>query len=255
MDPHELAIAALNKVAQSSNYVRVAGSGNVASSSRSNPLIDATATRVEDAVENNVLDSSASSPKEISQQIPVGRRRGENNTGEEFDRYQQIVTPALPSNASHNSQDTTDSHDVVSTPPTSEGFSSQSTNQEGPVTGLSQLSHPAASQDRRPSNTASGNLGLPGILTTGQKRTADGQVKTDSLNSPVSPKSLNRSGHSRSTSNISDISSATSNRIGEVRHAVSMQGAILTITSFHQNYELAFHTPWSKSITVGNPIQ
>ncbi|KAH6676409.1 hypothetical protein B0J14DRAFT_476879 [Halenospora varia] len=114
------------------------------------------------------------------------------------------------SNESDNSQSTNESQDVA-TPPTSasEGFSSQSTNQDGPMSQLSQLSQLAAAQQPLTS-TSRPTLSIPSAA--GQKRTADGQVKSGGSGSPESPQ---KRGHSRNTSNVSSASVASS-RIGEI---------------------------------------
>ncbi|KAH7355152.1 hypothetical protein BKA65DRAFT_394361 [Rhexocercosporidium sp. MPI-PUGE-AT-0058] len=115
--------------------------------------------------------------------------------------------------SSNNSQSTTDGPDGVSTPPTStsDGFSSQSTNADGPLSQLSQLSQLAAAAQPLIS-TSSTRPALNIAPTAGQKRTADGQIKPSS----ASPNSPNVRGHSRNTSAVSNVSSVASSRIGEL---------------------------------------
>lgn len=119
---------------------------------------------------------------------------------------------------SDNSQSTVDSQEQVFTPPGSDEFSSQSTYQDGgPLSQLSQLSQLAAAQPPLESKTST-TPPKPNItLNAGQKRTADGHVKstTPTSNSP-SPKGLQPvRGHARNTSTVSNASSVAS-RFGEV---------------------------------------
>ncbi|CAG8962301.1 hypothetical protein HYFRA_00005356 [Hymenoscyphus fraxineus] len=126
--------------------------------------------------------------------------------GKEFHKEDQNNAHTNPqSNSSDNSQST------IASPPTSssEGFSSQTTNQDGPLSQLSQLSQLAAQQQPL-TNTTRPTLSIS--PTAGQKRTADGQIKENISNSPMSPR---RRGHSRNTSAVSNLSSS-SNRLGEL---------------------------------------
>jgi hypothetical protein len=102
--------------------------------------------------------------------------------------------------------------DGASTPPTStsDGFSSQGTNRDSQISQLSQLSQLAAVQE--PLNAVSGpNISI--LPTVGLKRTADGELKSATSKSPVSPKFPVR-GHVRNRSGVSNASSTS--RIGEV---------------------------------------
>ncbi|KAH8809160.1 hypothetical protein F5884DRAFT_676578 [Xylogone sp. PMI_703] len=116
----------------------------------------------------------------------------------------EVLATSLQSTSSLNSQ-STDLQDGTSTSPTSEGFSSQSTNPDGPLSQLSQL---AAAQ--APLSTGPGGRSLSVVTTStaGHKRTADGQVKT-----PISPREVPFRRHSRTISNASSIGS---NRLGEL---------------------------------------
>ena len=193
MEPHELAIAALSEVAGSHSHSHSTTLG----SSRSRIAgIDMASLMTNNGVVENAADAhepfQQSSPSQTIMSQP----------GKEA-RTSQVAQPEQQSNSSNNSQSTTDGHDTVSTPPTSasEGFSSQSTNQDGQLSQLSQLSELAAAATRP-------SLTIP--PAAGHKRTADGQLKANSPDrSPVR-------GHSRNPSSVSNVSSATSSKIGEV---------------------------------------
>jgi len=113
--------------------------------------------------------------------------------GRQANEYKsKSIPPSQESQETQNSQSTVDdNNEIASTPPTSDGFSSQSQESQ-----LSQLSAVAATQE---SITA---------YSTGQKRTASGVIK-------FTVASVVGAGHSRSTSNINS-SSNVNNRIGEV---------------------------------------
>lgn len=116
---------------------------------------------------------------------------------------------------SDNSQSTVDGQDAIFTPPASDEFSSQSTDQDGGP--LSQLSQLAAAQLPLESNTNTTPPKINITLNASQKRTADGHVKSKVSNSTSpSPKgpSFVRS-HTRNTSTVSNASSVAS-RFGEV---------------------------------------
>jgi hypothetical protein len=204
MDPHEVAIAALNQVAQSPHR-RQPSAGNVASS-RSDP----NATGVD--MKNNAREENAAGAQEQSQHM-VGSGGITSNAGGSQES-QSSTAPALQSTSSNNSQSTADGHDGVSTPPTStsDGFSSQGTTQDGQISQLSQLSQLAAAQQPMATPPAA-RPNIAVASTAGHKRTADGQVKPPS---PASPREFRVRGHSRTTSAVSNISSGTSSRIGEV---------------------------------------
>jgi hypothetical protein len=203
MEPHELALAALNQVAQS------------AVSSHRDPS---------DKVESFLGSQSATTGIDMNNNITVVAPQEDPQPGS---RSEEIMTStvrgqedlhnlaSIPT-SSNNSQTTLDGHDTVSTPPTStsDGFSSQNTSQEGYHSQLSQLSQIAAAQEPL------GNSSRPTASiasTAGQKRTADGEVKPGSSISPERPQAR---GHSRNTSAVSNASSAAS-RIGEVEHLKS----------------------------------
>ncbi|KAH8678841.1 hypothetical protein BGZ60DRAFT_252241 [Tricladium varicosporioides] len=202
MDPHALAIAALNQVTESAGHSRDIPDKLAASNPNATGIDMATAM-----IHNTTVDSSTSHAQELSRASgPSTAVTGKEDT---MGQYNDKVIHAH-SNESDNSQSTNESQDVA-TPPTStsEGFSSQGTNQDGPMSQLSQLSQLAAAQQPLTS-TSRPTLSIPSAA--GQKRTADGQVKSGGSGSPESPK---KRGHSRNTSNVSSASVASS-RIGEI---------------------------------------
>ncbi|KAG9237774.1 hypothetical protein BJ875DRAFT_369281 [Amylocarpus encephaloides] len=140
----------------------------------------------------------------------LSRIQGNSSAATKPPLYSRNATTAEAS--SENSQSTSDGHDVA-TPPTSnsEGFSSQSTNQDGSMAQLSQLSQ-LATAAQRPLTIATTRPNLTISPTAGQKRTADGQVKESSAISSMSPRAK---GHSRNASAVSNTSAASS-RIGEI---------------------------------------
>lgn len=202
MEHPDLEIAALDSVAQSSGN----GRDTVKTSSSRNAGIDRPPTMDH----NTIVDNTANTQEPSQQSSRTGMAVSAIGEGAEDTNS----ATGLPSTSSNNSQSTIDVQDA-STPPTSisEGFSSQSTNQDAPMSQLSQLSQLAAAQQpltsisaARPSTTIAPTAGL--------KRTADGQLKQAHSNSPPSP---HVRGHSRTTSGVSNAS-ATSSRIGEVRY-------------------------------------
>lgn len=204
MDPHELAIAALNQVAaHSSTHRRDLAAGKTASSPN--------ATGVD--MPNNATDDDAANGQESSQTLQG--TDGMASKGRASHESQNNTIPGVQSASTTNSQTTAEGH-ALSTPPTSasDGFSSQSTNPEGQMSQLSQLIHLAAAQPPM-THTPAARPNLPIAPTAGQKRTADGQVKPTLSNSPPSPYGYHARGHSRNTSAVS-ISSTTSTKIGEV---------------------------------------
>ncbi|TVY23622.1 hypothetical protein LHYA1_G007627 [Lachnellula hyalina] len=203
MEHHELAIAALDSVAQSSWN----GRDTVKPSSSRNTGIDRQST-----MDHNTIVDNTVNVQEPSQQFS-GTSMAVSASGERAEDINN-ATSALPSTSSNNSQSTIDVQDA-STPPTSisEGFSSQSTNQDLPMSQLSQLSQLAAAQQPLTSASVSRpNNSIAPTPTAGLKRTADGQLKQAHANSPPSP---HVRGHSRTTSGISNAS-ASSSRIGEI---------------------------------------
>ncbi|TGO48391.1 hypothetical protein BOTNAR_0478g00090 [Botryotinia narcissicola] len=119
---------------------------------------------------------------------------------------------------SDNSQSTVDGQDAVFTPPASDEFSSQSTDQDGgPLSQLSQLSQLAAAQLPLECKTNTTPPKINITLNASQKRTADGHVKSKASNStspsPKGPSSVRS--HTRNTSTVSNASSVAS-RFGEL---------------------------------------
>lgn len=210
MEPHELAIAALSEVAHSSTHRRDFSTGKVASS---RPSPNATGVDM-----NNAIDDNAAGVQEPSQQSQ--RTNPMSSTVGEGQEYSNNATLSLQSTSSNYSQSTADGHDV-STPPTSasDGFSSQSTNPEGQLSQLSQLSQLAAAAQPM-TNTSAARPNLSIAPTAGHKRTADGQVKPILFTSPTSPHGPKIRGHSRNTSAVSAVSTASS-KIGEVNKGLS----------------------------------
>jgi hypothetical protein len=202
MEPHELAIAALNTVAHSSSHRRDLNPGKVADARY------AGSDRLD--MKNNVTDDSAAATQEPSQgtgamSSAIGGRDG-------YTRERVLESPS-----SEGSQSSSDGQDV-STPPTSNGFSSQSTNADG-LSQLSQLSQLAAAAQPM-TNTSAARPTLSIAPTAGHKRTADGQVKIAKSDPPASPHRSKIHGHSRNTSTVSAVSNASS-KIGEVNKGSS----------------------------------
>ena len=215
MDAHELAIAALNEVAQSGSHRRKTNASvDKVTSTRNGAGIDI----LDITTNNKIVHSPAGAQKASPTLLPTGDIMSE---ADKLAGDQNEAVPGQQSTSSHNSQYTPEGHDIASTPPTStsDGFSSQSTNQDSQVSQLTQLSQLAAAQRPLLDTTAM----RPNPATAGQKRTADGQVKPGSASSPTKS---HTHGHSRSTSTISNVSSVASSRIGEVRHGKSSQQTV-----------------------------
>ena len=192
MEPHALAIAALQQVANSSSHR--------GSSTTESLRLDAT-TAID--MRNNGNNAPKASRTHEDPQQARGSDTMSSTVGDSQE-YANNVPRGLQSTSSNSSQD--------DTPPTStsDGFSSQSTNPEGQLSQLSQLSQLAAyAQPLTAASAAQPNLS---IASTGMKRTADGQVKPTPVTSPTSPRGSKIRGHSRNTS----AASAASSKIGEV---------------------------------------
>lgn len=192
MDAHQLAIAALSQVTHPSSDHR-----DTPAAQHSRSIPDATTASY---MNNNTIHDISPANQEISQSTKAIPRAASTMV----DSQDSTLQPT----SSNNSQTTNDGHDGASTPPTSDGFSSQSTNQDSQLSHLSQLSQLAAAQQPLDSS----RFARPYPATAGQKRTADGQIKSPSPPSPTRP----RRGHSRNTSAVSNVSSAASSRIGEI---------------------------------------
>lgn len=207
MDAHDLAVAALRKVdSRPAASHQVAGKVKVASRSKPN----ATGVDIDmDAVTSNETVDNHADTHERSQPSPASRMM--SRSGTRPDVQQNNTASVLQTTSSDNSQSTTDGHDTASTPPTSasDGFSSQSTNQDGPSSQLSQLSQLAAAQEPL-GGRSSVRPNISIVPTAGHKRTADGHVK------PPSPDGPQVRGHSRNTSAVSSVSSAPSSKMGEL---------------------------------------
>ena len=208
MEPYDLAIEALRKVDTTSHRGNLAGQ---AASSRSSP--NAPGIDIGPPMANNRSDGDAAGSHELSQPL-LGTQGCISRSGAGQDLQSNTVR-GLQTASSNNSQSTMDGHDVVSSPPTStsDGSSSQNTNPDRQLSQLSQLSQLAAAQEPL-GQTSSTRPNLSVASTAGYKRTADGQVKPLSATSPESP---HFGGHSRNSSSVSNVSSATSSRIGGVR--------------------------------------
>ncbi|KAK2624478.1 hypothetical protein QTJ16_006428 [Diplocarpon rosae] len=205
MDSQQLALAALNRVKQSKSAMASSHCEIVPGKGASST---ATATGMENPAPNEEPMHNAANtygrpkaPYKSDRDMPLSALGME----EPIDALLAPKTTAL----SDISQSTTDGHDTASTAPTStsDGLSSQSAITDGQLSQLSQLSQLAASQRRLSSSTRPILAIAP---TAGQKRTADGQVKSSS----ISPGSPNIRGHSRNTSAVSTASSVS--RIGEL---------------------------------------
>jgi hypothetical protein len=205
MDPKQQAIAALQQVAQSAGHRDHTGK------------IAFNATTGSDMISSTTHNSVVSKQAHTDGQTQMMPETDRNWTGKEEGREHSTYATATnqpSSNSNDNSQSTSDSHGIA-TPPTSssEGFSSQSTNQDGALSQLSQLSQLAAAQQPLASTTTRPKLAIS--PTAGQKRTADGQIKL-AQSSPVN--TTKTRGHSRNVSTISNVSN-TSSKIREVRYA------------------------------------
>lgn len=127
--------------------------------------------------------------------------------------YSNITGDGSMNGASSNGSQSTSAGDGTGTftPRTStsdeNNFSSQSTSDT--LSQLSQLSQIAAAQ-RPLASTSAPRMVVEGAAA-GQKRTADGMVKV-----AQSPRGAGYYGHSRNTSTVSNVSTASSSRIGEV---------------------------------------
>ncbi|RKF55428.1 hypothetical protein GcM3_201030 [Golovinomyces cichoracearum] len=182
MEPHELAIAALDQVARNSSSCNRAESGRTS---------------------NEGLNSSAgvhSSALVNSGNDVLMQRGGKEQESQGSSRIDLKITGSNPPS--------TDKESRLSTPPSSNSdtISSQNVKSQGPQSHLSQLSNVAAAQE--PLNNA---LATP--LTAGQKRTADGHVKSESPNYSAS---ISKTQHSRKISTVSNGSPANSTRIEEL---------------------------------------
>lgn len=200
MEPQERAIDALQQVLEPTTHHRDIA-GKIASTG-----IDMTSKTT-----HNTIIPTKTGAREPPQRKAESDRLATGT--DEGRRYLNDATADLPSNTSDdNSQSTTDSHDAATSPTsTSEGFSSQSTNQDAPLSQLSQLSQLAAARQPLESNHTRPKLAIS--PTAGQKRTADGQVKGTQSDAQIGS---NKRGHSRNASALSNVSTASS-RIGEVR--------------------------------------
>ncbi|PQE26213.1 cyclin-dependent kinase protein [Rutstroemia sp. NJR-2017a BBW] len=216
MDHSSLAIAALEEIAiaqsNTSHCRDIPDPGNLPSSIP----IDATETRVFQPLMSASHTTEASNT--AHEQLQEGRMAPSNlmslERGGKPTANVAKIQPAMASaSTSNNSQSTVDAQETVSTSPTSEGFSSQSTNQDGGP--LSQLSQVAAAQVPLASKTSPTRSNIDIILNAGHKRTADGHVKTATSNSPPSPRGQNVRRHNRNNSTVSNASSVAS-RIGEL---------------------------------------
>ncbi|PQE32154.1 cyclin-dependent kinase protein [Rutstroemia sp. NJR-2017a WRK4] len=216
MDHSSLAIAALEEIAiaqsDTSHCRDIPDPGNLPSSLP----IDATETRVFQPLMSASHTTEASNT--AHEQLQEGRMAPSNlmsleRKGKPTANVAKIQPAITSASTSNNSQSTVDAQETVSTPPTSEGFSSQSTNQDGGP--LSQLSQVAAAQVPLASKTSPTRSNIDIVLNAGHKRTADGHVKTATSNSPPSPRGQNVRRHNRNNSTVSNASSVAS-RIGEV---------------------------------------
>ncbi|KAL5330063.1 hypothetical protein ACEPPN_003587 [Leptodophora sp. 'Broadleaf-Isolate-01'] len=232
MEPHQLALAALDEVAHSASR---------STSHRDAGNVQRAAGEMQPSTKNKeiTMDRAANARKPGEPSSANGANMP--LSGQRHDDASDTSLALKTTTSSNNSQSTTDGPDTVSTPPTStsDGSSSQSTNADGPLSQLSQLSQLAAAAEPLMS-TLSTRPVLTIAPTAGQKRTADGQVKPLSA-SPNSPKAR---GHSRNTSILSSelrtrLSYAMvkvnngwqSNSIDEVESLASQAGSPTSSTS------------------------
>lgn len=242
MDVHALATAALSQVAQSHFSTQYRDHDpdpvNVASlRSSPNDATAATGGRVEQSATNDSIDSYHSNDQPSPKMSVASQQDLEDIPNNQ-------IGAAAQSTSSDNSQDTTDGHDTASTPPTSDGFSSQSTILDTRISQLSQLSQLAAACQPLARGTAT--RPTVDIPTAGSKRTADGQVKATAFKSPTSPNGPYNRGHSRNPSTFSNASSTTS-RITEVCESEGLPSVHrLTAFSFPRNFGHGFLMRWSR---------
>lgn len=203
MDPHELAIAALNEVVGVASHRRNSREVGKVTLNRSKSPRNGTGV---DMMTNNKIVANPAKLLDSSQSF-LG-------SDEEMSESEQPARDQNNAASGHRSSHSTiDGHDVGSTPATStsDGFSSQSTNPDGQLSQLSQLSQIAAAQQPMSDEPAT-RLTIATALAAGQKRTADGEIKSASTSSPTNSHTR---GHSRNTSSVSNVSTGSS-RIGEV---------------------------------------
>lgn len=118
--------------------------------------------------------------------------------------------------SSNNSQDT------ATSPPTSDGLSSQSQESQTQLSQLTQYSSSAITKLPASQTTDTARLALSIATNAGQKRTYDGFTKPSNSSSSASPPIESFRGHSRNTSAVSTASSAVSSR--EVRSCYCLIG-------------------------------
>ncbi|KAI9052855.1 hypothetical protein LZ554_003128 [Drepanopeziza brunnea f. sp. 'monogermtubi'] len=208
MEIHQVALAALDQIPQAPRTT--SASHRDIGASRVAPSSATTAAGMRSSAANKEIVGDAVNTPERSQALG-GSDRYMRLSGQGRDGPSDAQQALKVTTSGDNSQSTTDGHETTSTPPTSasDGFSSQSTNPDGQLCHLSQLSQLAATQQLL-GHASSTRPMLSIAQTAGQKRTADGQVKPLSV-SPEIPKAR---GHSRNTSAISNASSVS--RIGEL---------------------------------------
>ncbi|RKF59723.1 hypothetical protein OnM2_057032 [Erysiphe neolycopersici] len=185
MEPHELAIAALNQFAQNTSDREKAGSDSTNSESCNNK------TDLHSKVFNSSeADGSFQEYKKKEQEDQWG------------------IRTELHSNGSNPSSTIEECR--LSTPPTSTSTSDIISSQDiSSQDALSQKSHlPNSATVSEPSNHA---LNTP--LTAGQKRTADGHMKSES---PTLSTLISTRNHNRKTSSSSNVSATNSTRIEEL---------------------------------------
>ncbi|KAL2070518.1 hypothetical protein VTL71DRAFT_13544 [Oculimacula yallundae] len=232
MEPHQLALAALDEVAHSSNRN---------TSHRDAGKVIQAAGHMQSSTKNKgiVMDRGANAHEPLEPTSANGKDMSLSGQRHHDPSNASLVLKTTAS--SNNSQATNDGHDMISTPPTStsDGFSSQSTTADGPLSQLSQLSQLAAAAEPLVA-IPSTRPALSIAPTAGQKRTADGQIKPLS----ASPNSPMARGHSRNTSALSSelrtrLSYAMvkvnngwqSNSIDEVESLASQAGSPTSSTS------------------------
>lgn len=182
MEPHELAIAALNQFAQNTSNREKAGSDRTNSESCNNKTDP----------HFKVFNSS-----EEDGHFQEYKKEQENQWG---------IRTELHSNGSNPPSTIEESR--LSTPPTSTSdiVSSQEINSQDASSHISQLPASAAVSE-------STNHALTTPLTAGQKRTADGHMKSES---PTLSTLISTRNHNRKNSSSSNVSAANSTRIEEV---------------------------------------
>lgn len=182
MEPHELAIAALNQFARNTSNGEKAGSGRTNSESCNN------------------------APEPDSKHFNSTETKDSLNENQKNQDNQWAISTEIRSNESNPLSTVEESH--LSTPPTSTS-DTVSSHEIISQDALSQISQPT-NPDSLPEHI---NYALTTPSTAGQKRTADGHMKSES---PTLSTLQSTRNHNRKTSTGSNVSITNSTRIEEL---------------------------------------